>query len=310
MEVNMVDIEKLDDELYIAAYGLPKVGNYKELWINIKNNPEILRAAVKLKRDKFDERDLVKGLAISEAMLIDYEMVDEIAYNELIDSIYSNTDIARIVINGASNGGYSFLLMSLWNPNLKLTKEQKAFAENEAMNKIGTTHWKERKDNYSQKLDKMGISDDNITLINIDGSINPIGEKNGTEYINYLVSSISDEQAHGIGAFDIRYCILKNPNWNLAEKQKLIMDFWYDDEEYDAYLEEWEWNIVNDPTNYKGEILPIIDKDELFEYTYDMLLRFYDDKKMADRIWAEIQFCKQMHELRPQHWELEHILKR
>lgn len=306
----MVDIEKFDDELYLAAYGLPRVGNYEDIWNNIKSNPEILREAVKVRRDKHDQRDLVKGLAIAEAVLIDYESVDKIAYNDLIKNIYSNTDIARIVINGASNGGYSFLLMSLWNPNLKLNDDQKAFAVNEAMNKIGTTRWKERKEIFSKSLDAMGVSDDNTAFIDIDGSINPIGEKTGTEYFNYLVSSCSDVQAHGIGVFDIRYCILKNPNWNLAEKQKLIMDFWYDYEEYDEHLEEWEWNIVNDTANYKNEILPLISKDELYEYTYDMLLNIYGNKKKADRIWEEIQFCKQMHELRPQQWELEYVLKR
>lgn len=306
----MVDIEKFDDELYLAAYGLPRVGNYEDIWNNIKSNPEILREAVKVRRDKHDQRDLVKGLAIAEAVLIDYESVDKIAYNDLIKNIYSNTDIARIVINGASNGGYSFLLMSLWNPNLKLNDDQKAFAVNEAMNKIGTTRWKERKEIFSKSLDAMGVSDDNTAFIDIDGSINPIGEKTGTEYFNYLVSSCSDAQAHGIGVFDIRYCILKNPNWNLAEKQKLIMDFWYDYEEYDEHLEEWEWNIVNDTANYKNEILPLISKDELYEYTYDMLLNIYGNKKKADRIWEEIQFCKQMHELRPQQWELEYVLKR
>ena len=306
----MVDIEKFDDELYLAAYGLPRVGNYEDIWNNIKSNPEILREAVKVRRDKHDQRDLVKGLAIAEAVLIDYESVDKIAYNDLIKNIYSNTDIARIVINGASNGGYSFLLMSLWNPNLKLNDDQKAFAVNEAMNKIGTTRWKERKEIFSKSLDAMGVSDDNTAFIDIDGSINPIGEKTGTEYFNYLVSSCSDAQAHGIGVFDIRYCILKNPNWNLAEKQKLIMDFWYDYEEYDEHLEEWEWNIANDTANYKNEILPLISKDELYEYTYDMLLNIYGNKKKADRIWEEIQFCKQMHELRPQQWELEYVLKR
>lgn len=32
------------------------------------------------------------------------------------------------------------------------------------------------------------------------------------------------------------------------------MDFWYDDETYDEYLEQWEWGIINDSVNYKGVI--------------------------------------------------------
>ncbi len=44
----------------------------------------------------------------------------------------------------------------------------------------------------------------------------------------------------GQGYFDIRYHILRNPNWALEEKQRLIMDFWYDDDDYEEALEQWE----------------------------------------------------------------------
>ena len=153
----MVDIEKLDNELYGATYGRIS-DDYNEIWARIKNNPEVLREAVQVKKDKFNESDIVKGLTICDAMLIDYESVDEVAYNNLINSIYTNNDIARIVVDGASNGGYSFLLMSLWNHNLKLTEEQKAFAVNEAMNKNGTTRWQQKEEEFSKKLDDMGIT--------------------------------------------------------------------------------------------------------------------------------------------------------
>ena len=104
----MVDIEKLDDILYKSIYGRPRAGDYNEIWSRIKSNPEVLREAVQVKRDKFDEHDIVKGLTICDSMLIDYNSVDEVAYNNLINSIYTNTDIARIVMDGAANGGYSF----------------------------------------------------------------------------------------------------------------------------------------------------------------------------------------------------------
>ena len=236
--------------------------------------------------------------------------VAELLYNNLVNSIYTNTDIARIVVDGASNGGFSFLLMSLWNHNLKLTEEQKAFAVNEAMNKIGTTRWQQSKEAFSKKLDDMGISDDNTTFINIDGCINPIGQKSGSQYMNYIFSTLSSTQAHGVGEFDIRYHILRNPNWSLDEKQKLIMDFWCDDETYDEYLEQWEWGIINDSANFKDNPASLFEKLDLYEYTYEMLLKFYGDKETTDRIWNEIQFCKQMHQLRPQQWELEFTPKK
>ena len=306
----MVDIEKLDDVLYKSIYERPRAGDYNEIWSRIKSNPEVLREAVQVKRDKFDEHDIVKGLTICDSMLIDYNSVDEVAYNNLINSIYTNTDIARIVMDGASNGGYSFLLMSLWNHNLKLTEEQKAFAVNEAMNKIGTTRWQQSEEEFSKRLDDLGISDHNTTFINIDGCINPIGQKSASQYMNYMFSTLSQTQVHGTGEFDIRYHILRNPNWSLDEKQKLIRDFWCDDETYDEYLEQWEWGIINDSTNFKDNPESLLEKFDLYEYTYEMLLKFYGNQETTDRIWDEIQFCKQMHQLRPQQWKLEFTPKK
>lgn len=306
----MFDTEKLDDALYKSIYGITRVGDYNEIWSRIKSNPEVLREAVQVKRDKFDEHDIVKGLTICDSMLIDYNSVDEVAYNNLINSIYTNTDIARIVINGASNGGYSFLLMSLWNHNLKLTEEQKNFAVNEAMNKIGTTRWQQSEEDFSKKLDDMGISDNNTTFINIDGCINPIGQKSSSQYMNYMFFILSQTQVQGTGEFDIRYYILRNPNWSLDEKQKLIMDFWCDDETYDEYLEQWEWEIINDSANFKDNHVFQLEKFDLYEYSYETLLKIYGDKETTDRIWSKIQFCKQMHKLRPQQWELEFTPKK
>jgi len=294
----MVDIEKLDDVLYKSIYGRPRAGDYNEIWSKIKSNPEVLREAVQVKRDKFDENDIVKGLTICDSMLIDYNSVDEVAYNNLINSIYTNTDIARIVMDGASNGGYSFLLMSLWNHNLKLTEEQKTFAVNEAMNKIGTTRWQQSEESFSKKLDDMGISDDNTTFINIDGCINPIGQKSGSQYMNYMLTSLGREQAHGTGEFDIRYHILRNPNWTLEEKQKLILDFWTSDNEYDNCLEQWEWGIVNDEANFRKSFISPMEPFLLYKYKYNRLLKFYGDKETTDRIWDEINFCRTMRELR------------
>lgn len=304
----MIEIEKIDDVLYKSAYGIPRIGNYQEIWGQIKNNPEILREATKIKRDKFDERDIVAGLTICDSMLVDYMSVDAVAYKNLINIIYSNLDIARLVVNGASNGGYSFLLMSLWNHKLVLTDEQKAFAVSEAMNKIGTTKYLKAVTAFSQGLTEKGITNDSTTVIELDGAIHPIGVKTKMEYLNYMAIGLSGSQAHGVGEYDIRYCILNNPNWTLQEKQQLIREFWYSDEVYDDCLDTWEWGIVNEAANY--EIIPLLTKDEIYNYSYATLLDNYGDKETTDRIWEEIQFCQQMHELRPQQWEREHVSKR
>ena len=246
----MEDFRKIDDKLYYARYCDKKDGNPEEIWSSIKSNRELLEWSIKPTKDKFGERDLVNGLAICKDILVDFNSVDNEVYQKLVDLIYSNRQIARIALGGYSNRGYSYLLMTLWNPSLKLTDDQKAFAVDEAMNKNDS------------------------------------------------------------GVFDMRYWILRNPNWSLEEKQKLIMDFWTDGEVYDETLEQWEWSIVNDHANYKGNPMSLLEKDDLYEYPYEALLKFYDDKETTDRIWEEIQFCKQMHQLRPQQWELESAKRR
>ena len=301
----MEEYERYDNELYISKYGIPIIGSLTEIWNKIKENKELLSWAIKSKKDKYGERDLVNGLAICDSILVDYENVDSDIYKELVDLIYSNEQIARIVLDGYSNGGFSYLLMTLWNPNLILTEEQKLFAVNEAMNKIGTVRYQKVMDEYSKKLDEKGITDEQTLFVEFGDSINPIGAKTGKMYMARLFKLLSDTQAHGNGVFDIRYWILRNPNWSTGEKQKLIMDFWYDDEDFDDTLEQWEWEIANDSANYRGEALTIFDKSEMYEYSYDDLLEFYEDKKTADRVWKEINFCKQMHLLRLGQWGLE-----
>ena len=306
----MKDFRNIDDKLYYAKYCDGKVGNTEKIWRSIKNNRELLEWAIKPTKDKFGERDLVNGIAICEDMLVDFNNVDNEVYQKLVDLIYSNRQIARIVLDGYSNGGYSYLLMTLWNPNLKLTEDQKAFAVDEAMNKIGTTRYENAMNEYSKELEGKGITDEQTMYTGFGGSINPVGAKTGNMYMAGLFSSLSDTQAHGSGDFDIRYWILRNPNWSLEEKQKLIMDFWTDDEVYDETLEQWECGIVNYHANYKGTPIPLFERDELYECSYGALLKFYGDKETTDRIWEEIQFCMQMHQLRPQKWELKFVKPR
>ena len=279
-----MNVKKIDEELYASIYGKPIKGNFKEIWNKIKNDEEILRESVKVVRDKFNERDIVKGLTICNMILTDYKDVDSEVYNTLIKAVYSNEDIARIVMSGASNGGYSYLLLALFNHDDVLTESQKAFAVNEAMNKIGTTRYLEYKEKYFKKPYDMH------TINNM--------EKEQLTNVLYLFDSTNRTQAHGTGYFDIRYYILRNPNWSKEEKQKLVMDFWYSDKEYQTFLEQWEWGIVNDEANYKDSIVPLFPKEYLYDVTYEALLKFYGNKETTDRIWEEIKFCQLMRELR------------
>lgn len=267
----MAEIREIDSKLYNAIYGIPKVGNAEIIWDIIRHNDAILAEAIEVEKDKFSEKTLVKGLAICRSILLDYRHVNSDIYEQLVNLVYSNTDIARIVVGGNSNEGDSFLLMTLWNHKLRLTKEQKNFAVSEAMNKIGTVLYEENK---NAELNK--------------------AKKHQSNTINDLDST----QAHGVYPKDIRYEILRNPNWTIEEKRELIYAFWSNDDDYKNTLEEWEWDIINDEANYHDEPLPEIYISELYDYTYGYLCAFYGNAETADRIWEEIRFCKDMNMLR------------
>jgi len=158
------------------------------------------------------------------------------------------------------------------------------------MNKVGTTRWEQIQEYYSRKLDDMGINNEKTVYMDFGGCINPIGEKSGVQFINYMMTSLGREQAHGSGEFDIRYHILRNPNWTLEEKQKLIMEFWSNDDEYSECLEQWEWGIVNDDANLERSCISPLEPFFLYDYTYNGLLKFYGNKKQLIEFGMKFNF--------------------
>ena len=154
-----MDIDLIDNKLYKATYITKDRKEQEKLWKEIRNNKEILKEAIKVTRNKMKQRDILKGMTIANNMLFDYKNVDKQIYNKLIDTIYKNKDIARLVMDGYSNGGYSFLLISLFNYDLKLTQSQKDFAVEEAMNKIGTKKYCKEQEIYSKSLEEKNITD-------------------------------------------------------------------------------------------------------------------------------------------------------
>ncbi len=279
----MIDIEQIENTLYRLMYVLNKRDECIKMWSLIRKYKGILRDAIKIKKDKFNKKDTLSCLTIAEFILRDYKNVDNEIYYELINAIYSNKDIARIVLDGYSNGGYSFLLMSLMNDNLKLTDSQKNFAVRETMNKIGTSRFNKIKGNFYNRVYKEKNNSNN--------------DDNFSKKYNTLYN-LNTKVAHGFGHFDIRYYILKNNNWTVEEKKKLVYDFFDDYEEYLEYFYEWENAIIYDNVNYKDSPMSLLSNDNLYNYSYDELLDFYQDKDTTDRIWKKIDFCKLILSLR------------
>lgn len=299
----MTEFEKIENDLYAATYGIPRVGDADCIWDSIRTDDKLLSEAIKVKKSKFG-MDIVKGLAICDWMLWNYNNVNQEIYNSLVNLIYSNTDVARIVLDGYGNGGYSYLLMTLWNHDLKLTPEQKEFAISEAMNKNGTVKDEMEQEQFEKELEERGYNDQLTAILELGGNKNPVGVKTGSLFMRRLLKGISNEQAHGTLPFDIRYQILRNPNFTIEEKKKLVYDFFADDEEYDELLEQWQWDIINSFSNSESEQLDIT---ELFYYSYQELLSFYGNKETTNIVWSEINFCRTMHVLRPQQFEKEFV---
>lgn len=63
---------------------------------------------------------------------------------------------------------------------------------------------------------------------------------------------------------------------------------------FKAYLEQWEFGAINDEVNFK-EGKSILNKDNLYDYSYLDILGIYKDRSIADKILKEIQLCSQMH---------------
>ncbi len=126
------------------------------------------------------------------------------------------------------------------------------------------------------------------------------------EQKEFIISeAMNRSQAHGLGAYDIRCYILKNHNF--ADKiEQLVFDFYANAEEYDDYLETWEWDIVNFccpkevPVIYIDEILYISPEEVYNRLPFEM----------ASQVIKEIEFVKKLRKIRPMQWEVSNIPKR
>ena len=299
--------EEIDGKLYqinhFPSHLIPTINDRidaKDFWNKVKDKRELLEWASTVRKDKWGQKDTFNGTTICESMLLDYNNVDQDLYNSLVEKIYSNKDLARIVLKGASNGGWSFLLLALQNNGYLLSQEQKDFALDEAMNLYGTTRYTKYMDEFEKDLDEKNVSDEDTMIVEFGGISHPVGAKAYTMYMRNLLNGMDSSQAHGTGSFDIRYHILHNPNWTEEEKKTLVHEFWADDEDYAECMDEWEWDIINDtasflPESFKSEL----DFYELYNYTKDDLMNIYKNEGVVDNLMREIDFCRKMREYRP-----------
>lgn len=198
-------ISEIDSVIYKTEYIDKDYKKLKNIWNKVKKDEQLLLLASDVVKDKFNERDMFASNCIVELMLRFPNQVNRGIYEEVVNKIYNNEDLSRIVLDGASNGGYSLLLYTLNNSKLKLTKEQKEFAYEEAMNQPYTKRTKD----YN------------------------------------VIYSLRTKTCHGVFPYDIRYYILGNTNWSDEEKQELVKEFYSDEVQYASFVDQIENNIQN-----------------------------------------------------------------
>lgn len=104
---------------------------------------------------------------------------------------------------------------------------------------------------------------------------------------------------HGGREYDIRYQILKNPNWDLEEKRKLVYDFYEDEYDFMLHVDAFERKVVRHPANFQGNGISILEKDKLYDYDFFDLVKMYQDSMVAVEVFDEINVCRMLHHIRP-----------
>ena len=118
----------------------------KRLWDIIKKKKDVLKVAISIEKRDNKLSDTVTAIHICYYILNDYaNKENEDIYLELVNSVYSNPDIACLY----GNMNMSFLLTTLLNDNLVLTGEQKIFLVEQAMRRPGTVLTKDNEENVN-----------------------------------------------------------------------------------------------------------------------------------------------------------------
>lgn len=269
-------IRKWDSKLYEATFFKQDKKEISRIWNKIKNNTWILKAATTIVRDKFNERDTFLATTIVEYILKnhiknDYKIYqlsineDVNKYNkiylDLVNKIYSDVNLGRIVLNG----GYSFLLYTIMNDNLKLTEEQKLIAINEAMNKIVTL--KHEQNTNMNRYD---------------------------EHRKITIERLNKNQSHGVGNFDIRYYILKNHNFKNQIEDLLYM-FYPNECNFSFVFHAWKWDIVNNYRNKNNT--PKVPLDNILFITDEEIENIFSKKELKEA-QSDIKFIQKIHKIR------------
>ena len=102
----------------------------------------------------------------------------------------------------------------------------------------------------------------------------------------------AEEQQNG--PYDMRYWILRNPNWSLTEKQNLIGRFWNEIGSFKEFIEEIERDLYRNIISYGTYTSDNFELDKMYKYSLEDLTELYQDKNLANSIMTELDFIRRL----------------
>ena len=105
--------------------------------------------------------------------------------------------------------------------------------------------------------------------------------------------------SHGGRVYDLRYQILRNFNWSLEEKRKLVYDFYEDEYDFMLHLDAFERKVIRHPAYFRENNISLIELDKIYDYDLVDLENKYHDSIAAVEVFDEINFCRMLHQVRP-----------
>lgn len=105
--------------------------------------------------------------------------------------------------------------------------------------------------------------------------------------------------SHGGGVYDLRYQILRNFNWSLEEKRKLVYDFYEDEYDFMLHLDAFERKVIRHSANFGKNNISLMELDKIYDYNLTDLENKYQDSVVAVEVFDEINFCRMLHQIRP-----------
>lgn len=193
----------------------------EETWNKIKHNDKLLKYVSTVKNDTFKSNIIVSRI------LEDKTLYNTEVYNKIVEIIYNNKKIAAKKIN--ENSVTTFLLLTLKNEELPLTKEQKIFLIFEAENSPFTEKYYKEKLYEAKNIHGSGLNDIRYKILCNESFT--LQEKMNLFYMFY-----PDD--------DIKLAILRELEWSILKELKIVTHKDTHEEIYDLEYEELSKSIV------------------------------------------------------------------